>query len=296
MLDELRKERWINDFGDGTHTDSTPLFVSQLDEVSITASTPCLFTRCLRNIRFTSCRSVKLRIESGSSTDLMETPEPPSSPLNIPYLMNSFSEWFSPVVEYISIDHEFSQGPILRFDAVVPLLSFSRLIKLDLDRFSTSTVNDAALKTMAQFWPHLEEFRFGSVARGLDSPSITFIGLVHLIQHCRHLRDFAMSFLACSIDIDCEPFSNTIPNDKITSIFVGISPIVDCIAVAGQLHALLPNLTTVNATRIRSPLPPPFEDIRNEWSRVDEFLTVLTEGAKIREKIGRVSQECSLPA
>jgi hypothetical protein len=291
----------ITDFDDGTHTDSIPLFGYQLDEVSITASAPFLFTRCLKNVRFTSCRSVAFYIGSGRLTNPRDAPERPSSPLNVSNLMDSFSECFSPVVEHISMDFsgpvyyddELNEDPLLRFDAIVPLLSFSRLTKLDLDRFRTSTFSDAALKTMAQSWPHLEEFRFGSVTRQLDSPSITFIGLVHLIQHCRHLRDFAMSFHACSIDIDCKPFSDTIPNDKITSIFVGISPIVDCIAVAGQLHALLPNLTTVNAARIQAPFP--FDHTKSEWRRVDEFLMVLTEGAKIREKIGRISRECLLP-
>ncbi|OAX35776.1 hypothetical protein K503DRAFT_802543 [Rhizopogon vinicolor AM-OR11-026] len=295
----------INDFGEAPHGNPTPTFTSQLTEVSITASA-AIFTWCLRNVRFLSCQSVALHIDSDTellsdSDDSMDTAA--SLPLNIPGLMDSFSECFSSAVEHITIGFGNSSGgryehdtrPIVfGFDAVVSLLPFSRLTRLDLNQFCTSAISDATLKLMTQSWPRLEEIRFGSTTRRPKIPSLTFIGLVHLIQHCRQLRDIEMSFCACSIDINCEPFSRTIPNEKITSIFVGISPIINPIAVAGQLHALMPNLTTVNVARMLS-FPPPFGLYKDGWSRVDEFLVVLTEGAKIRAKIGQVSHEHQLP-
>ncbi|OJA15555.1 hypothetical protein AZE42_08169 [Rhizopogon vesiculosus] len=300
----------INDFGEAPYGNRTPTFTSQLTEVSITASAASLVTRCLTNIRFLSCQSVALHIKSNSelsdsdldSDDSMDTVESP--PLSVQGLMDSFSECFSSAVEHITIDFSNSGSRYKRelasrlivfgFDAVASLLPFSRLTRLDLNQFCTSTISDATLKLMAQSWHRLEEIRFGSTTRRRETPSLTFIGLVHLIQHCRQLRDIEMSFCASAIDINCEPFSRTISNEKITSIFVGISPIVNPIAVAGQLHALMPNLTTVNVARMIS-LPPPFGLYKDGWSRVDEFLIVLTEGAKIRAKLGQVSHEYQLP-
>jgi hypothetical protein len=102
-----------------------------------------------------------------------------------------------------------------------------------------------------------------------------------------------MPFNAYPIDIGCEPFPSTTPNENIASIYVGISPIVNPMAVACQLHMLLPNLTTVNATRILSRLPRPFKNIKDEWRTVEESLAVLTECAKMKKKKGRLLQERS---
>ncbi|OJA20410.1 hypothetical protein AZE42_07487 [Rhizopogon vesiculosus] len=238
-------------------------------------------------LRFLSCRSVVLSlgddIEIEYPQDPLDDSELPLGSLDIPDLMVSFSECFSPTLEYISIDFSLSYGSLnepylaLGFHAVAPLLLFSRLTTLKLAWFCTSTIDDATLKKMAQSWPQIKEFRFGSITT--NSPSLTFMGLVHLIQHCRHLRDISMCFRACSIDTSCEPFSKTIPNKKITSISLGHSPITDPIAVACQLHELLPHLTTVGTYRKS-------EDFNCDWKRVNKYLAALAEDAKTREKLG----------
>ncbi|KAG2345496.1 hypothetical protein BDR05DRAFT_862768, partial [Suillus weaverae] len=78
--------------------------------------------------------------------------------------------------------------------AIAPLLSFSHLRDLNLDWICASAIDDASLKTMAQSWPHLEIFCFGTSARWLVPPSLTFVGLVYLIHHCLRLRSIAMPF------------------------------------------------------------------------------------------------------
>ncbi|OJA09364.1 hypothetical protein AZE42_08536, partial [Rhizopogon vesiculosus] len=221
---------------DSDDTQSTLTF-SQLDKVDIIAPAHHCFTRRLRNLRFPSCRSaVLVTMDNDAAFQYEELLELYDESPDIPNFMVSFSECFSPDLEQIELD--FTQlgedsGPlVLDFDMVAPLLTFSRLTKLDLNSFSTATIDDDALKKMAHSWPQLEKFYFGTADHELVSPSLTFIGLIHLIRHCRHLCDIAMSFCASSMDTDCELFSQTIPNEKITRMRVGISPIADHVAVA----------------------------------------------------------------
>ncbi|OJA10050.1 hypothetical protein AZE42_07685 [Rhizopogon vesiculosus] len=225
---------------------SIPTFTSKLDAVYITAVSQSHLTQCLRNVRFPSSQSATLYTDC-NYLDL------PYDPLDIPDLIISFSECFAPVLEQLVVEIDFDglHENVLKdphfafgFDVFAPLLSFTRLTKLDIDWICISSVDDDALKIMVQAWPQLEVFSFGGGA-WLVPPSITFIGLAHITQHCRHLRQLEISFHAFSIDTNSEPFSATIPNENITSFFVGISPIVNTMAVACQLHALMPHLTGV---------------------------------------------------
>ncbi|KAG2120030.1 hypothetical protein DEU56DRAFT_747157 [Suillus clintonianus] len=281
---------------DNTQTNATPTFASQIDRVHILVPSLLILARCLRNIRFLSCRSVFLVIDDSNSAL-------PYDPLLIPEIIASFSECFSPALEQFSFDFDFEHHLIaladprfvLAFDAVAPLLPFSRLTKLDLDWICTSAIDDALLRRMTQSWPLLQEFRFGSGSCWSVPPSLTFIGLTYLIQHCRGLRTIEMTFCACSVDTNSEPFSKTIPNENVTRIFVGMSPIVDSIAVACQLHTLLPKLITVDRFGLLKDLrsTPQFQCFDEEWARVDEFLVVLTTSAEMKENIGQAPQ-CSL--
>ncbi|KAJ8582831.1 hypothetical protein M405DRAFT_937567 [Rhizopogon salebrosus TDB-379] len=171
---------------------------------------------------------------------------------------------------------------MLCFGAIAPLLSFGRLTKLDLDEIYPEAIDDDALKVMAQSWPQLEEFLFGAASIENDPglPSLTFTGLVYLIRHCRRLRNIALYFNARPTDIKCEPFCATIPNEKVTSISVGISPIIDPIAIACQLHILLPNLTSISTV---------YEE--EQWMEVEKSLVVLTECAQIRDAMGPMLQD-----
>jgi len=111
-----------------------------------------------------------------------------------------------------------------------------------------------------------------------------------------------MPFRASLIDSNSEPFSGTIPNAKITSIYVGNSPIDAAVtaAVASQLHILLPNLRHVHRFDwwYWYDMDPPaeFERSEFEWQRVEELLKVLTVAVGMRQKREPVLQECSLLA
>jgi len=289
-------------FFNDTKPDSIPIFTSKLDKVSIAAPSFPILIQCLRSVHFITCRSVVLSVYDLDS--LL------SRPLDIPDLFVSFAECFSSTLEQFTvhfpglghISTEKLAGPpfMLAFGAVAPLLSFSYLKRVSLSKFCASAIDDAMIKTMAQSWPQLEEFSLGCGACWQIPPSLTFTGLVHLIRHCQDLREIAIRFRASVIIRDSEPFSKTIPNAKITDIYVGNSPIDAGIAaaVACQLHTLLPNLTRVDRFPwmvLRGELPPDFEDFEVEWGRVEEFLEVLVEGAEMRETQGQVLQECSLP-
>jgi hypothetical protein len=269
---------------------SIPIFTSQLDAVSIVAPSYSLLARCLRNVRFLSCRSAELEI--GSSEEPKLVPYDP----DIPELIVSFSECFSPILEKLLVqivfpyadldDHPLAFG----FDVIAPLLSFRRLTTLEIDWICTTDVNDDGFRRMAQSWPQLKRFSFGVGSAMLASPSVTFIGLIHLVQHCRHLRDITIFFHASSIDIKSDSFSRIVPNENITCIEVGDSPIVDPIAVACQLHTLLPNLTKVaHGYWHWGPVPPSIVAFNHEWDKVNEYLQVLTKGAEMGEMIGELS-------
>jgi len=111
-----------------------------------------------------------------------------------------------------------------------------------------------------------------------------------------------MPFRASLIDSNSEPFFKTVPNAKITDIYVGNSPIDAAItaAVACQLHVLLPNFGDVNYFNWEecydTDPPAEFERSEVEWGRVEEFLKVLTEAAEMRQKQVQVLQEYSLLA
>lgn len=267
---------------------SIPTFTHQLDDVSISTPSLSALVQYLRNIRFLSCRWVQLWIDE----------DEPYDPLDIPDLIVSLSKVFSPDLEQLGVSFGFKPDPeerhdprfAIAFDAVTPLLSLSRLTSLELSWLCTSAIDDGSLKILAQAWPQLEEFHFGGGICWLVPPSLTFIGLIHLVQHCRRLHTIGMTFHANSIDTNSELFSKIIPNKNITSMDAGVSPIVDPLAVACQLHALLPNLTnvfTLNSFKDISPLPAVFENLEAGWQSVNTFLNVLITGAKIKEKINQ---------
>jgi len=269
---------------------SIPTFTHQLNGVSISTPSLSALVQYLRKIRFLSCRMVQLWI----------TGHEPYDPLDIPDLIVSLSKVFSSDLEQLEVFFDFVFEPdseelddprfAIAFDTVAPLLSLSRLTSLNLSWLCTSAIDDGSLKILAQAWPQLEEFHFGGGICWLVPPSLTFIGLIHLVQHCRRLHTIEMTFHASSIDTNSELFSKIIPNKNITSMDAGVSPIVDPLAVACQLHALLPNLTnvfTLNSFKDISPLPAVFENLEAGWQSVNTFLNVLITGAKIKEKINQ---------
>jgi len=99
-----------------------------------------------------------------------------------------------------------------------------------------------------------------------------------------------MPFRASLLDSNSELFSKTIPNANITDIYVGNSPIDAAItvAVACQLHILLPNLWYVTCFDWEywydTDPPAEFERSKVEWERVVEYLGVLTEAANMKRK------------
>jgi hypothetical protein len=273
---------------DESQLNPIPTNFSRLDEVRITAPSHSVLNHCLKNVRCLSCRSLTISVDRDYFDDDPEVSVLLYRLLGIENVI-SLSECFSPVLEelvfeleseFIDFDDEdILANPMfaLSFDAVVPLLSFSRLTDLRLDWICTSAIDDASLKTMAQSWPQLETFWFGGAVPWVVPPSLTSIGFSHLICHCRRLCNIQMSFRACPVDINSEPFSKTIPNENITSISVGVSPIVDPIGVACQLRRLLPKLVEVYFSNWLSDellVPSSFEHYEDGWSRVNEFLGV----------------------
>ncbi|KAG2144263.1 hypothetical protein DEU56DRAFT_236502 [Suillus clintonianus] len=266
-------------------SDSTSTIFSQLNQVRLTASSQSVVNHFIRSVRFPSCRSVTVYV---NYDDLDDVPKTPYDPLDIPDLIVSLSECFSPALEKLCVDFEFDFGfyegsevianrsYVLSFHAVAPLLSFNRLTDLQLGWMCTSAITDASLKTIAHSWPQLETFVFGGAARWLTPPSLTFVGLVHLIQHCRRLRNLQMSFWARPVVFE-RPCFTSIANEKITRLFVGMSPIGDCVGMAGSLRRLLPKLTEVvflDWFDDDIPVPPPFHDLGYRWGVVNDILGV----------------------
>ncbi|KAG1757131.1 hypothetical protein EDB19DRAFT_13386 [Suillus lakei] len=208
-------------------------------------------------VRFPSCRPVHVDLSNldDFSYDGRRPPDFPYNPLDIPSLIVSISECFSPALEtlHFDFDPEFTsfieQGALANpglapgFDAVAPLLAFSRLTHLQLGCICF-LIDDASLKTITQSWPQLENFGFGEAGHIPVPSSLTFVGLAHLIHHCRRLHTIEISFCAFEVDINSESFPTTIPNERIIELFVNMSPIVSPIAVASQLQRLMPKLAT----------------------------------------------------
>jgi hypothetical protein len=78
----------------------------------------------------------------------------------------------------------------------------------------------------------------------------------------------------------------------ITSLFVGFSPIVDPMAVAGQLHTLLPNLTRVICHDCDE-IGYPMLDFEEEWDRVDAYLRVFIKDEDFQQEICKLLEEDS---
>ncbi|KAG2033853.1 hypothetical protein BDR03DRAFT_653583 [Suillus americanus] len=272
-------------FGYDTHemqSNSTPIIFPQLEEVDLTVSSLPDVEHFLKRVRLPSCRSATVFIRY-DYRDLNHAVVP-YDPLYIPDLIVSLSECLSPALEKLHVNNftdikkDIISGHsyVLGFNAVAPLLPFNRLTGIRLDWLCTSAIDDASLKILAQSWPQLEQFHFGGAARWVVPPSMTFTALVHLIQHCPRLHTVQMSFCATPVDYDNDPFFfETLPNEKITTLFVGMSPISAPRTVAYMLLRLLPKLERVrffewldNGT----PTPPPFEHLEGGWNAVNEIL------------------------
>ena len=89
-------------------------------------------------------------------------------------------------------------------------------------------------------------------------------------------------------------FSETVPNEKITIIFAGGSPIEDTsINVACQLHTLLPKLEAVHCFRNTRKGIKLWSLFEQEWGRVTEFLKVLIGGARMKQEQAHAQRACS---
>ncbi|KAG2033851.1 hypothetical protein BDR03DRAFT_902039 [Suillus americanus] len=264
---------------------SNPTISPKLKEVDLIASSQSVVEHFLRCIRLPSCRSAKVYIDYD---DLDYEPEVPYDPLHIPDFIVSLSECFSPALEKLHVEFEFdfsayigeaiiaNRSYVLGFNAVASLMPFYRLTDLRLDWICTSAINDASLKALVQSWPQLEQFHFGGAAYWLVPPSMTFVAFVHLIRYCPRLHTVQMSFCATPVDYDGDPFFfETIPNEKITTLSVGMSPISDPSAVVYILLRLLPKLGNVDYLGWLDDnilVPPPFEHLEDGWNAVDEIL------------------------
>ncbi|KAG1812812.1 uncharacterized protein BJ212DRAFT_1368295 [Suillus subaureus] len=264
---------------------STPTVSPKLEEVDFTVLSMSEVEHFLRGVRLPSCRSARMYIHYDYRD--LNYALVPYDPLHIPDFIVSLSECLSPALEKLHVKFEFnftdvreaifaSHSYVLGFNAVAPLLPFNRLIDLRLDWLCTSAIDDASFKTLAQSWPQLEQFYFGGAACWLIPPSMTFTALFHLIQHCPRLHTIQMSFCATPVDYDNDPFFfETIPNEEITTLSVGMSPISDPCAVVYILLRLLPKLEYVyflGWLDDDTHALPPFEDLEDGWTAVNEIL------------------------
>ncbi|KAG1812811.1 uncharacterized protein BJ212DRAFT_1588834 [Suillus subaureus] len=268
-------------------SNSTPTIFPQLAEVHIIASSPSEVEHFFRSVRLPSCRSAKvdLYFDNICYNPLAEVLH---NILHIPDIIVSLSQCLSPALEIFCVEYEFDpeyvkediagRSYVLGFDAVAPLLPFNRLKHLLLECICTSDINDASFKTLVQSWPQLESLSFGGGTQSLVPPSMTSTALVHLIQHCPRLHWVQISFCAIPVDYDNDPFFfETVPNEKIIALSVGMSPIGDPYAVVNILLRLLPKLTYVNFLgwlddHTPAPAPSPFEDLEDGWNAVNEIL------------------------
>ncbi|KAG2072395.1 hypothetical protein BDR04DRAFT_1096608 [Suillus decipiens] len=276
-----------------TQSNSTPTNFPKLDQVHIIASSQLVVEHFLRSVRLPSCRSAMVRV---NYEDLDDETEDLYNPLDMPNLIVSFSECFSPALEKLHVEFESvplrpieedimtNPGCVFGFNALAPLLSFNRLTELQLDWIFTSAINDASLKTLAQSWPQLERFYFRSAILWLIPPSMTFTALVHLIKHCPRLHTVQMSFCADPVDYDNDPFFfETIPSEKITELSVGMSPIGKPCAVAYILLRLLPKLKHVVFDWLDDDefVPLSLEHLWSRWSVVNNILAA-SNGGELR--------------
>lgn len=266
-------------------SNSSPTIIPKLDEVQLTVlmQDVAVAEHFLRSVRLPSCRSARVYI----AYDLSNHPGDQYDPLHIANFIDSLSECLSPALEKLHIELGLNlryirgdnpnRNYVFGFSAVTPLLPFNRLKELRLECICTSAINDTLLKTLVQSWPQLEQFYFGGGTHWVVPPSMTFTALVYLIQHCPRLHAVQMSFYATPVDYDNDPFFfETVRNEKISRLSVGMSPISDPPAVVYILLRLLPKLGYVDFlhwSNDYAPPPPPFEHLGDGWDAVNEILT-----------------------
>ncbi|KAG2368643.1 hypothetical protein BDR07DRAFT_1582129, partial [Suillus spraguei] len=156
-------------------------------------------------------------------------------------------------------------------------------------------IDDTSLKIMAQSWPQLEHFLFGSAARWLVPPSLTFIGLIHLIHYCPLLRNIEMPFNACPVDVSSAPFSSTNPNEKLRGLFCGDfsdRPSHRRGLPTAQIDAQVDHCGLLHSNHAQLPVWSSLIQFEVDWSRVNDLLDVLTTNAKSREREQHMAVQC----
>lgn len=170
---------------------------------------------------------------------------------------------------------------MLAFGAVAPLLSFSRSTTLDLNWFFTSTIDDDALKIVAQ------SCGFSLRSSALESQLRSMFHFQGICPPCTTLPPLARDRNALLRIPDGHRMRAILynhPQRRSPRLQLGSlqSPIQ---SLACQLHTLLPKLTYVDARQyLGFPLPHQFQYIRGEWKRVADSLELLVAGAQTRTK------------
>jgi len=127
-------------------------------------------------------------------------------------------------------------------------MRFSSLKVVDLASFCMSLLDDDALGSIVNSWPHLECLYLGTggALKEPPKPKVTFQGLVTVLSSCLNLRELGLVFDATRVDPPtAEKPGAEVYNTNITTLHVGFSPIKQPLQVANVFSAILPNLTEV---------------------------------------------------
>ncbi|OAX34625.1 hypothetical protein K503DRAFT_429912 [Rhizopogon vinicolor AM-OR11-026] len=109
-----------------------------------------------------------------------------------------------------------------------PLMRFSSLKVVDLASFCMSLLDDDALGSIVNSWPHLECLYLGTggALKEPPKPKVTFQGLVTVLSSCLDLRELGLVFDATRVDPPtAEKPGAGVYNTNITTLHVGFSQI-----------------------------------------------------------------------
>ncbi|KAG2137077.1 hypothetical protein DEU56DRAFT_804846 [Suillus clintonianus] len=157
-----------------------------------------------------------------------------------------------------------------------PLMHFSSLKEISLERFCMSLLDDDALGSIVKSWPNLENLYLGTWRFWKTPPKITFRGLVAVLSSCPNLRKLGLVFDAKKVALPtAEKPGGGVSNTNITTFGVGCSPIARPLQVAVALSAVLPCLKEI---KVESALPERPDRMARQvkWDEVLEDISVFT--------------------
>ncbi|KAH7890606.1 hypothetical protein F5I97DRAFT_1836847 [Phlebopus sp. FC_14] len=186
---------------------------------------------------------------------------------------------------------DYDEKHVIDIATLRPLFHFRRLTCLRLETLCTYTLDDAALREMADAWPLLETLDLSSRECGWEIPSrITLMGLIPLLCGCPNL-----DLLGVVVDATVlPPPSFRLPgagvrNTSLESLWLADSKVTRPHLVAAFLSAVAPNVDQIVAWN--TPLLSGREGrdkYRRRWREVEKLVRVFSIARRQeREWVGR---------